>query len=36
VLKILLLLRDVAEGLKALHEAGVVHGDLVSGVYLFI
>jgi serine/threonine protein kinase len=30
VLKILLLLRDVAEGLKALHEAGVVHGDLVS------
>jgi serine/threonine protein kinase len=31
VLKILLLLRDVAEGLKALHEAGVVHGDLVRG-----
>ncbi|WIA19099.1 hypothetical protein OEZ85_003747 [Tetradesmus obliquus] len=28
MLKVLLLLRDVAEGLKALHEAGVVHGDL--------
>jgi hypothetical protein len=36
VLKILMLLRDVAEGLKALHEAGVVHGDLVSGLLCFV
>lgn len=30
VLRILLLLKDVVAGLKALHDAGVVHGDLVG------
>jgi hypothetical protein len=36
VLKILLLLKDVAEGLKALHEAGVVHGDLVRVQWVWL
>lgn len=36
MLKVLLLLRDVAEGLKALHEAGVVHGDLVRIILCYV
>lgn len=31
-LKLLLLLRDVASGLKALHDQQTIHGDLVSNL----